>query len=356
MAVGVRRCLPDSRVIIHPVSDGGEGLLDVLLPALDGRRVDMMVHGPLPGMRVKAEFRISGDGRTAIVEMAQAAGLLLIPEAERNPCIATTFGVGEMMRAALDHGVSKIIVGIGGSATNDAGTGMASGLGARFLDASGSPLPPGGAALERLASIDLTDLDPRLSNTSIIVACDVQNPLTGPEGAAQVYGPQKGASPSDVLLLERAMVHFAEVVQRTIGKNIASIPGGGAAGGLGAGLAAFCGGRLQPGIEVVLDVTGFDAHLREADLVLTGEGQIDAQTTFGKAPRGVLARARAFQKPCAAVVGNIAMDRTILVGPDGFDQIMALVNNQTTKEEALRNARELISLRTEELLAMLIPS
>jgi glycerate kinase len=356
MAVGVRRRLPDSRITLHPVSDGGEGLLDVLIPALDGHRVDMMVHGPLPGMRVKAGFGISADGRAAIVEMAQAAGLLLISEAERDPCVTTTFGVGELMRAALDHGVEKLVVGIGGSATNDAGTGMASALGARFLDVSGMPLPPGGAALERLASIHLRDLDPRLSNTTIIVACDVQNLLTGPDGAAHVYAPQKGASPSDVLLLERALGHFAEVVRRTLGKDIASIPGGGAAGGLGAGLAAFCGGCLQPGIEVVLDLTGFDAHLREADLVLTGEGQIDAQTTFGKAPRGVLARARAFHKPSAAVVGNIAMDRRRLVGADSFDQIVALVDGRTPKEEAIRNARELVTLRTEELIAMLVPS
>jgi glycerate kinase len=262
MEEGVRQLLPDACVIKHPVSDGGEGLVSVVTPALGGCIVTTNVSGPLPGQRVDARWGLSSDGSTAIIEMAEAAGLTLVPADRRDPKITTTYGVGELIRAALDAGVSSILIGIGGSATNDGGAGMAEALGIKCVDASGRTLGRGGAALLDIASIDLHGRDVRLDNVEVLVACDVQNTLCGIQGASAVYGPQKGARLSDVSLLDKALLRFGTTVQSALAINVLDLPGGGAAGGLGAGLVAFCGASLKKGIDLVLQVTGFDDHLQ----------------------------------------------------------------------------------------------
>jgi len=353
MKAGVEEALPDATVLVHPVSDGGEGLVAVVAAALGGKVVRLEVNGPPPGQSVEASFGLSGDGATAIIEMAQAAGLPLVPPGSRDPKVTSTVGVGDLIRAALERGVSSILVGIGGSATNDGGAGMAEALGIRLLDREGMSLPRGGAGLERLDRIDFSGRDKRLENVSVTVACDAQNPLLGPSGASRVYGPQKGATPADVELLERSLTRLAEVVHSTLGRDLASIPGGGAAGGLGAGLVAFCNARLRKGIDVVLDMTGFDARLKTADLVITGEGKIDAQLRFGKALSGVLARAARMGKPVAAVVGSIEGPKERFLGPEGFEEILSLVDETTSQEDAMATPTRYLHDRTRELLKRL---
>ena len=350
MERGVKETLSDSVVIKHPISDGGEGLVDILTPALNGTVVTTEVSGPLPGQRVKARWGLSGDQATGIIEMAEAAGLPLVPREKRDPKITTTHGVGELIRAALDAGVSSLIIGIGGSATNDGGAGMAEALGVKFLDVSGLPLDRGGAALGQLHSIDVHEKDPRIDQVEVIIASDVQNTLCGERGASAVYGPQKGASSRDVRILDAALLHYSEVIQSTLGIDVLSIPGGGAAGGLGAGLAAFCGAQLKRGIDVVLQVTNFDDHLRSADLVITGEGRIDKQVRFGKALSGVIERAQQIGIPVVAVVGSVEGNRESFVSSQFLADLESLVDAKITTEEAMRDASALISTKTKLLL------
>jgi len=350
MERGVKNILPDSVVIKHPISDGGEGLVDILTPALNGTFVTTEVSGPFPGQRAKARWGLSGDQSTGIIEMAEAAGLTLAPPGKRDPKIATTYGVGELIRAALDAGVTSLIIGIGGSATNDGGAGMAEALGVRFMNESGQPLGRGGAALAALDRIDVSDKDPRIDQIEVIVASDVQNTLCGELGASAVYGPQKGASPRDVKVLDAALFRYAEVLQSALGIDVLSIPGGGAAGGLGAGLVAFCGAQLRRGIDVVFHVTNFDDHLLSADLVITGEGKIDEQVRFGKALAGVIERAQRAGVPVAAVVGSVDGNRESFVNRQFLADLESLVDANATTEQAMRNASSLISQKTEYLL------
>jgi glycerate kinase len=268
--------------------------------------------------------------------------------------VTTTFGVGELILSALKRNVGSILVGIGGSATNDGGAGMASALGVRFLDSSGTPLPPGGGALADLARIDVGGLDPRLAHTAVTVACDVTNPLTGPHGASRIFGPQKGGDPSAVAALDMALRRYAKVLRTDLGLDVESIPGSGAAGGLGAGLIAFCNARLASGIDVVLDVTGFDDALASSDLVLTGEGRIDAQTRSGKALSGILRRARARRVPVAAVAGSVECAVEDYIGPDGFIALAALDDGSVLPGAAMKNAARLLEERTYALVLTLI--
>ncbi len=338
MGRGVRRALPRASVRLFPVSDGGEGFLDALIGVIGGTPVWTDVHGPLPPERVRARWALVRKESTAVIEMASAAGLMLVPPERRDPRVTTTFGVGELLRAALDRNVGAILVGIGGSATNDGGSGMASALGVKFLDSSGSVLPPGGAALSSLARIDVSGLDRRLARTQVTVACDVASPLSGPEGASRVFAPQKGADAAAVEVLEGALRRYGEVLGELAGADIGSVPGSGAAGGLGAGLISFCGATLVPGIDVVLDATGFDGVLASSDLVLTGEGRIDSQTRSGKALAGVLRRARAAHVPVAAVAGSIEGEESTYCGEDGFAALASLVGPSTGREDAMRDA------------------
>ncbi len=305
VTAGLRRVVPDLEVESLPVADGGDGTVDAAVAAGFERR-EVRVAGPL-GHEVTAAFALR-DG-TAVVEMAEASGLQRLPAGVFAPLSASTYGSGELLRAALDAGARTIVFGVGGSATTDGGAGMLSALGARFLDAEGEPIAPGGGGLAGLASADLSELDPRLASVEFVLASDVDNPLTGPKGAPAVYGPQKGASPHDVEALDAALAHYARVLEETVGAKAAEYaasPGAGAAGGIGYG-ALLLGARFRAGIEVMLDVLGFAPALEKATLVITGEGSLDEQTLHGKAPAGVAAAARAAGKEVVAVCGRLAL-------------------------------------------------
>lgn len=353
IARGLRRTLPDTRVDTVPMADGGEGTVEALVDATGGRYVEVEVTGPL-GEPVHACFGMLGDGSTAVIEMAAASGLPLVPPERRNPMVTTTYGTGELIRAALDRGARRIIIGIGGSATVDGGVGMAQALGARFLDASGNPLGWGGGVLARLDRIDLSAMDPRLRDAELLVACDVSNPLYGPEGAAPVFGPQKGATPAMVAVLDANLRHLADVIRRDIGMDVSTLRGGGAAGGLGAGLVAFCGARLRPGVELVIEAVNLEARLQGADLVVTGEGALDRQTPFGKTPAGVGRLARRLGIPAVAIVGSIGegVDRQVLEAC-GLAGICSIVPRPMTLDEAMQKTEALLEQAAERLAWLL---
>ncbi len=350
MATGWLRTRPDDRVIRVPMADGGEGTLEALVAARKGEIDTAVVSGPL-GDPVTAAFGIVPSpepggkaGPVVVVEMARASGLALVPEGRRDPLRASTRGTGELIRIALErHEPSALLVCIGGSATTDAGAGMAEALGARLLRADGSPVGPGGQGLLDLARIDLGELPRVMGDVRVDVASDVDNPLTGPTGAASIYGPQKGASPAEVLLLDRALGHFAAVFAQDVGVDLRTRPGAGAAGGLGAGLMGFLGARLRPGIEVVMDAVGFDLRLQEADLVLTGEGRLDASSLHGKTVDGVLHAAAARSVPAAVVCGRADVD------PPGV-RVFSLVD-RVGLERALGDTRHELESLVEELAA-----
>jgi glycerate kinase len=303
MAKGARRALPDAELEIVPLSDGGPGFVEAALAGAPGRRIITTVHGPVD-RPIEAAWALLADG-TAVIEMAAAAGLALIPDHERRPDITSTFGVGELIRAALDEGARSVIAGLGGSATNDGGAGMASALGVRFLDAEGRELPPGGAALARLAAIDVSGLDRRVREARFFAAADVANPLCGPEGASAVYGPQKGAPPQMARALDAALRRYAEVIERDLGVSVTEVPGAGAAGGLGAGMIAFLGAKVQSGFEVIAELAGLRERLRGADLLVTGEGRLDAQTAYGKTVARAARLARELNVPVLVVPGSL---------------------------------------------------
>ncbi len=323
--------------MLLPVADGGEGTVQALVEATSGQLIPARVTGPL-GTSVESCFGILGSSApgeppTAVIEMAAAAGLPLVPPAKRDPRITTTYGVGELIRQALDLGCRRLIIGIGGSATNDGGAGMAQALGASLLDAQGADLPPGGAALARLDRIQVTGLDARLQETTILVACDVTNPLCGPEGASAIYGPQKGATPAMVAELDAALAHYATIIKRDLGKDVRDLPGTGAAGGLGAGLLAFLKATLTPGAPLILDTLGFDSHLRGASLLFTAEGRIDQQTTYGKAVAAVAARAKAAGVPVIALAGSLGPGYETLYQM-GIDAIIPLPDAPMSLKQA----------------------
>jgi glycerate 2-kinase len=341
---GLRRARPDAEVLRLPVGDGGAGTLEAVL-ASGFERVPVRATGPT-GEPVDAA--IAAQGRRAFVEMAEASGLKRLPGGRRAPLRATTYGTGELLRAALDRGAAEIVLGIGGSATTDGGAGMAAALGARLLDAAGAELPPGGATLLRLARIDTAGLDRRLRRVRVTVACDVDNPLVGPEGAAAVYGPQKGAGPDDVLLLDSALRRYSRVLADDLGLDLAGIPGAGAAGGLGAGAIAFCGAELRPGIDLVLELIGFERAVEGADLVVTGEGKLDAQSLRGKAPVGVARAAGAHGVPVVALAGAVEVaDRELRAA--GFEEAHALLELEPDPERAMAEAAPLLERLAERV-------
>jgi glycerate 2-kinase len=303
IARGVREAMPDAEVVEIPVADGGDGTVEALVSANHGEYRTAQVDGPL-GDPVAARFGVIDGGRCSVVELATASGLALIPESRRDPRRAGTYGFGQLLQAARETGSSRIIAGIGGSATNDGGAGMAQALGYRLLDAQGRELERGGAALARLAHIDASGFDLAWRSVSVEVACDVNNPLTGPQGASAVYGPQKGADLEAVRELDAALAHFAEVIERDLGRSVLSIPGAGAAGGAGAGLVAFLDATLVPGAPLIVAAAGFDGALAGAGLVITGEGRVDGQTAYGKAPGEVAKRARAAGVPVLLLAGS----------------------------------------------------
>jgi glycerate kinase len=303
IARGVREALPDADVVEVPVADGGDGTTEALVSSRRGEYRQALVEGPL-GDPVHAAFGLIDEGRTAVVELASASGLTLVPENRLDPRRASTYGFGQLLEAARQAGVVGVIAGIGGSATNDGGAGMAQALGYHLLDASGHVLTRGGAALANLDRIDSSGFDPRWRAIAVTVASDVTNPLTGPEGASAVYGPQKGAGPQLVEELDQALAHFAKIIERDLNERVADVPGAGAAGGTGAGLLAFLDARLVAGAPLIVDAAGFDEKLKGADLVITGEGRVDSQTAFGKAPGEVAKRAQAFGVPVLLLAGS----------------------------------------------------
>jgi glycerate kinase len=304
---GLRKALRGLTIVKLPMADGGDGTLLAIVAATAGRTVPSRVTDPL-GREIRSVFGLTGDGRTAVIEMALASGLALLKAQERNPMLTTSRGTGELIRAALDRRVQEIVIGIGGSATNDGGMGLARALGVRFLDARHRELPDRGGALGRLARIDMSGLDARLKHTTISVACDVDNPLCGPRGAARVYGPQKGATPAMVNQLDAGLKRLAEVFHQDLGVKVANLPGAGAAGGLGAGLVAVLNARMRPGVEVVTHAIGLEGKLAGCDLVITGEGRLDGQTIFGKAPAGVARVAKKLGIPVIAICGSLGPD------------------------------------------------
>ncbi|MFB9558499.1 glycerate kinase [Streptomyces roseoviridis] len=339
VTAGLRRVVPELEVETLPVADGGDGTVAAAVAAGFERR-EVTVTGPV-GEPVTAAFALRGT--TAVVEMAEASGLQLLPAEDLAPLTATTYGSGELLRAALDAGATTIVFGVGGSATTDGGAGMLAALGARFLDASGEPVGPGGAALAELASADLSGVDPRFADVDLVLASDVDNPLTGPKGCAAVYGPQKGASPEDVETLDAALGHYARILEEAIGPKAAELaasPGAGGAGGIGYG-ALLIGASFRPGIELMLEVLGFAPALERATLVITGEGSLDEQTLHGKAPAGVAAAARAAGKEVVAVCGRLALPQESL-GAAGIRRAYPLSDLEPDPAKSIPNAGPLL--------------
>lgn len=301
---GIREVFPEAEIIKIPMADGGDGTVQCLVNATGGKILEEKVIGPL-GDEVLAFYGILGDRKTAIVEMAAASGLILIPEGKRNPLITTTYGTGQLIEAALDQGCRKMIIGIGGSATNDGGAGMVQALGVKLLDQEGKEVGFGGGELRKIVKIDISCMDNRLSDAKILVASDVNNPLCGPQGASRIYGPQKGATPEIIEELDESLAYFAELIKRDLNKDVKDIPGAGAAGGLGASLIAFLNAEIRLGIEIIIEVVKLEQAIKDADLVITGEGKIDSQTIYGKAPIGVVKIAKKYNIPVVAVAALI---------------------------------------------------
>ncbi|EMK0361145.1 glycerate kinase [Klebsiella aerogenes] len=348
---GFREIYPHAEYVKVPVADGGEGTVEAMVAATQGHIVQVSVTGPL-GEPVNAFYGLSGDMRCAYIEMAAASGLESVPPTRRNPLLTTSWGTGELIRHALDAGVSQIIIGIGGSATNDGGAGMAQALGAKLLSAGQQQIAPGGGALETLARIDLSELDPRLADCRIDVACDVTNPLTGPQGASAVFGPQKGATAAMIERLDRGLQHFAQIIDRDLDIDVLSLEGGGAAGGMGAALYAFCGANLRPGIEIVTDALGLADLVADADLVITGEGRIDSQTIHGKVPVGVAKVAKRFNVPVIGIAGSLTADVGV-VHQHGLDAVFSVLYSVCTLDEALANAAANVRMTARNVAAVL---
>ncbi|ELY2492334.1 glycerate kinase [Cronobacter sakazakii] len=347
---GFREIYPQAHYVCVPMADGGEGTVEAMVAATGGQIITTPVTAPL-GNKVDGFFGLLGDGETAVVEMAAASGLHLVPTAQRDPRITTSYGTGELILAALERGVKAIIIGIGGSATNDGGAGMMQALGARFFDGEGRELAPGGAALARLERLDLSALDPRLAQVSVTAACDVDNPLCGEKGASAVFGPQKGATPAMVTELDAALRRFGEQLEAATGKAIISAPAAGAAGGMGAALLGMLNAELRPGIEIVIESLGLAQAVRDADLVITGEGRLDSQSIHGKTPVGVARVAKQFQRPVVAIAGSLTPDYQI-VHEHGIDAAFSVIDRIVTLQEALDDAERNLRVTARNVAAL----
>jgi len=351
MALGIKRVLPDAETVAVPMADGGEGTVEALVDATCGQIITTDVTGPL-GESITARWGILGGGDTGIIESAAASGLPLVPPGKLNPLITTTYGTGELIKAALNAGCRELIVGIGGTATNDGGAGMAQALGVRLLDNRGKELPWGGAALARLDRVDVSGLDHRLAECQVVAACDVTNPLCGEFGASLVYGPQKGASAEMCRRLDAALAHYAGVIKADLDIEVMDLPGAGAAGGLGAGLVAFLGAELLPGTDIVIEAVGLVGHLEDASLVFTGEGRIDGQTLFGKTVSGVVAKAKALRIPTVAIVGEVAGGSDVY--RSGIDAVLSIAPGPISLERSVADAASLITDAAERAMRLIL--
>ncbi|MDV6251832.1 glycerate kinase [Vibrio sp. EA2] len=333
---GLARVWHDAEFVTVPVADGGEGTVQSLIDATQGKQVFTTVIGPF-GKEVRAFYGILGDGETAVIEMAEASGLHLVPSDARDPKLTSSFGTGQLIKHALERGMQRLIIGLGGSATNDGGVGMLAALGVKFLDESGNAITTNGGGLINLASIDVSDLDARLAQCEILVACDVDNPLCGEKGASAIFGPQKGATASDVSVLDNALRKFGELTEQVTGKHVLTRKGAGAAGGMGAALLGYTSARLQPGIEIVLDTVKLADHVADADIVFTGEGRIDHQTAHGKTPMGVSKVAKQFNLPVIALAGCVG-DNYQAVYQCGIDAVFPCVPRAMSLADAMKEA------------------
>ncbi|BBL25597.1 glycerate kinase [Comamonas terrigena] len=348
---GFQEIFPDAQYVKVPMADGGEGTVQAMVEATQGRHIEVEVTAPL-GERVTGFYGLTGDGRTAMIEMAAASGLALVPPARRDPRVTTSYGTGELITAALDAGARHLILGIGGSATNDGGAGMLQALGVQLLDAQGLQLGRGGAPLAQLDRIDASGLDVRLAECTIEVACDVDNPLTGPRGASAIFGPQKGATPEVVQQLDANLQHFARIILRDVGADVDAVAGAGAAGGMGAAMLAFLKGQLRPGCEIIAKAVGLEAAVKDADLVVTGEGRIDQQTIFGKTPFGVATVAKQFGKPVVGIAGGLGTNAHV-VHDHGIDAIFSVLSRICTIEDALAEAEHNVRSAARNIAAVL---
>ncbi len=349
---GIKRVLPDAVTTIKPMADGGEGTVPALVDATGGKIMTKEVTDPLGG-RVTAHWGLLSDKVTGVIEMAAASGLPLVLPEKRNPLVTTTYGTGELILAALESGCRKLIIGIGGSATNDGGVGMAQALGAKLVDAKGTSLPFGGAALANLERINVATLDARLADGEVLIASDVTNPLCGAQGASAVYGPQKGATPQMVAQLDAALAHYADVIQRDLGVEVKNVPGAGAAGGLGAGLIAFLKAKVIPGIDVVIQASGLVESLKDADLVFTAEGKIDSQTAYGKVPTGVAKKAKEFGLPVIAIAGEVADDYRV-VYQHGIDAVLSIAPGPISLGQSMAEAERLVTDTAERAIRLFL--
>lgn len=351
MEKGIKKADPAAEVIKVPMADGGEGTVDSLVDATHGQRVIVEVTGPL-GNKISAYYGILGNGTTAVIEMAKASGLEIVEKEKRNPMITTTFGTGELIRDALDHNVKEIIIGLGGSSTNDGGSGMAQALGAKLLDQHKHQIPFGGGNLDKLDKIDISALDTRLQDTKIILASDVTNPLIGKDGASRVFGPQKGSTPEMVEKLENNLQHYAKIIKRDLNKDVASVSGAGAAGGLGAGLMAFTTCEMRRGVDLAIEVTKLEEKIRDADYVFTGEGGTDFQTKFGKTPYGVAKLGKKYHKPVISLAGYLGEGIDSLYS-EGFTAIFGIIPGACDLSTALKNGPSNVARTTENIVRLL---
>lgn len=351
MEKGIKKADSAAEVIKVPMADGGEGTVDSLVDATQGQRVIVEVTGPL-GNKISAYYGILGNGTTAVIEMAKASGLEIVEKKKRNPMITTTFGTGELIRDALDHNVKEIIIGLGGSSTNDGGSGMAQALGAKLLDQNNHQIPFGGGNLDKLDKIDISNLDSRLQDVKIILASDVTNPLIGKDGASRVFGPQKGATPEMVEKLENNLQHYAKIVKRDLNKEVALVSGAGAAGGLGAGLIAFTTCEMRRGVDLAIEVTKLEEKIRDADYVFTGEGGTDFQTKFGKTPYGVAKLGKKYHKPVISLAGYLGEGIDSLYS-EGFTAIFGIIPGACDLSTALKNGPSNVARTTENIVRLL---
>ena len=347
MEKGIKEADSAAEVIKVPMADGGEGTVDSLVDATQGQRVIVEVTGPL-GNKISAYYGILGNGTTAVIEMAKASGLEIVEKKKRNPMITTTFGTGELIRDALDHNVKEIIIGLGGSSTNDGGSGMAQALGAKLLDQNNHQIPFGGGNLDKLDKIDISNLDSRLQDVKIILASDVTNPLIGKDGASRVFGPQKGATPEMVEKLENNLQHYAKIVKRDLNKEVALVSGAGAAGGLGAGLIAFTTCEMRRGVDLAIEVTKLEEKIRDADYVFTGEGGTDFQTKFGKTPYGVAKLGKKYHKPVISLAGYLGEGIDSLYS-EGFTAIFGIIPGACDLSTALKNGPSNVARTTDPI-------
>lgn len=347
---GIRKVFYTAEIVKVPMADGGEGTVQSLVDATGGKFIKLKVKGPLL-KEVNAFYGILGDGNTAVIEMASASGLTLLTKEERNPMKTTTYGTGQIIKHALDMGCRNIIIGIGGSATNDGGAGMAKALGIKLLDGNGDEIDFGGGNLNRLQTIDLSEIDGRIKQCNIMVACDVDNPLCGEKGASYIFGAQKGADENMISTLDKNLLHYAEIIERYLGVSIKDYPGAGAAGGLGGGLLAFLNAKLQSGINIVIKTTSLEEKIKGADLVITGEGMIDYQTQYGKTPYGVAKLAKKYNIPVIAIAGGIGKGAEELYSK-AFDSIFSIVDKPMQLEESIENSKLLLQKTAERIMRM----